>query len=253
MTALKVLISAMALAGAAFTQTATPAAPTVDELVAKHIAAQGGAEKVKAVKSVKITATGQVQGLELPMTIYMKRPNMMRSETSVQGRMIVQAFDGTDSWSVNPLTGAEEPTKAGEAETLEARDRGEAMLDGYLMDYKARGMSVEMVGKEDVEGSPAYKLKITTKGGGTVYEYLDAATYLEVRSTLKITQMGQTMEVDSYPSNYKPEGGVMVPHSIEQRIAGNQIMKMAIDKYEANVPIDDAVFRFPSKPEAKKQ
>ena len=184
----KAILTTLALVGAAYAQTA----PSVDDLVARHITAQGGADKVKAIKSVKITAKGiAMNGLELPMTIYVKRPNLMRAETTIQDRAIVQAFDGKEAWSINPLAGSDEPAKAGAEETRSTRDRADSMIDGRLMDYKAKGTKIELVGKEDVEGAPAYKLKLTTKDGDTIYDYLDVETYLEVRTTAKVSQMGQ--------------------------------------------------------------
>jgi outer membrane lipoprotein-sorting protein len=226
--------------------------PTVDELVAKHIAAVGGADKLKAIKSAKMTASTNMNGMELSTTVYIKRPGLMRSETSVNGMSIVQAFDGKQSWSINPMTGSSDPTYASEQESKQARDRAIAQLDGFLVDYKEKGSKVELQGKEDVEGSPAYKLKITMKEGDTIYVYLDTETYLDTKTIMTVKQMGQEMEVTSLPSNYKPEAGVMMPHSIEQRV-GPMSMKMVLQKVEVNVPVEDSMFQMPAKPDAKKQ
>ena len=246
----KAILSVLPLVfcGAAFAQTT----PSVDELVNKNIAARGGVEKLKAIQSVKVTGKGiAMNGLELPMTVVLKRPGLMRTELSLQGRMIVQAFDGTDSWSINPMTGSDEPQKAAADESKQARNRAESTFDGFLMDYKSKGIKVELVGKEDVEGAPAYKLKLTTKDGDVIYNYLDVGTYLDVKTTANVKQMGQEMEVDSYPSDYKSVNGVMMAHTIDQRVGGNSVMKLVMDKVETNVPIDDAVFKFPAKPAAK--
>jgi len=107
---------------------------------------------------------------------------------------------------------------------------------------------VELIGKEDVDGSPAYKLKITRKGGSVEYSYLDAQTFLTVRSTSKRVQMGQDLELESNLGNYKPVNGVMMPFSIDQKNAGKPLMQFTIEKYEVNIPADDTLFRMPEKP-----
>jgi hypothetical protein len=152
-------------------------APSVDDLVAKNVAARGGADKLKAIQDEKVSGTMTApNGMQLPLTI------------------------------------------------------------------------LEYIGKEDVENSPAYKLKLTTKQGLSMDIYLDAKTYLECRNTAKVNDM----VVDTYPSDYKPEGGVLVPHTVSSKANGTPMMKMSMDKVEVNVPMDDSLFRLP-KPETKKQ
>jgi len=229
-------------------------APSVDDLIARNSAARGGADKLKAVRTLKITGKMvAVNGMELPMSISIKRPGMMRMEMNVQGKGIVQAFDGETAWSVNPLMGTEEPKMFTAEESRDFRDNAESFLDGPMADYKSKGNKVEYAGKEDVEGSPAYKLKITTKRGSVIYDYVDAKTYLEVRTTAKTNQMGQEMEVDTYARDYKPEGGVMMAHLMDSKVNGASMMKMSLDKVEVNSPLDDALFKLPAKAEPKKQ
>jgi len=74
-----------------------------------------------------------------------------------------------------------------------------------------------------------------------------------VRTTAKVTQMGQEMEVDNYPGDYKPEAGVLMAHTMESKMNGATMMKMSLDKIEINGPVDDAAFKMPAKPETKKQ
>jgi outer membrane lipoprotein-sorting protein len=219
--------------------------PSADELVARHLAAMGGADKLAAVKTVKMTATGSANGMEVPITVYLKRPGMMRTESNVQGQSIVQAFDGTRSWSINPLMGPGGPAYGGEQESRNARERAFSQIEGHLVDYKARGSTVEVQGKEYLEGSQVYKVKITTQGGSAIWEYLDADTYLDAKTVVQVYQGGHDVEVTSYPSNYKRVAGVLLPHQIDQRIGDLPAMKMAIAKIEVNLPLDDAIFRLP--------
>lgn len=221
---------------------------TVDQLVQKHADAVGGIDKVKAVQTVKTTGNASLMGgqMEAPVTMLLKRPNSMRLEMSIQDKSFIQAFDGTTSWMINPFMGSTDPQKASEEDTKTVRDDSD-FIDGPLVDYKAKGSTVELMGKEDVEGSPAYKLKITKKSGSVQYLYLDAQSFLDVKSTGHRRQMGQELDVETNLGNYKPVNGLMMPHTIAQKANGNPVMQFTIDKYELNVPVDDAVFRMPQK------
>ena len=243
----------VALCGAALAQTA----PSVDDLVAKNVAARGGAEKLKAIQSMKVTGTMTApNGIQLPLTITIKRPGMLRMDMSLQGAAIVTAFDGVNGWSINPMTGSTEPRASSPEESKNVANNAETFVDGPLFDYKARGTKIEYAGQEDVNGSPAYKLKVTTRQGMVMNVYLDAKSYLEVRSIGKVSQMGQEMEVDTYPSDYKPEGGVLMAHTLDSKMNGTPAMKMSMTKVEVNVPADDSIFKMPkaeARPDAKKQ
>src|SRR5918992_1219320 len=120
-------------------------AQTVDEIVAKNLKARGGVEKFKSVNSMKINATVTAQGMKLPVTIYSKRPNMMREETEIQGQKMIRAFDGSTAWTVNPMMGGAPQALTGSAANMAVDS---ADLEGPLVDYKKKGHTVEFVGNE---------------------------------------------------------------------------------------------------------
>src|SRR5687767_8552605 len=94
--------SAAALLAAIFLSSVADA-QTVDEIVARNLQAKGGAEKWKSITAVKMTGKVSLQGMELPLIVYAKRPNMSRQEITIQDKKIVQAFDGTTPWMINPM------------------------------------------------------------------------------------------------------------------------------------------------------
>jgi outer membrane lipoprotein-sorting protein len=226
---------------------------TLDQIVQKHIEAMGGAAKLKAIHTVKTSGTASLMGgqMEAPVTVLMKRPSSMRVEMSMQGQSFVQAFDGATQWSINPFMGSPDPTKASDEDSATAREDSEDFIEGALFDYKGKGYTAELVGKEDLEGSPAYKVKITKKSGNVSYEFLDAKTFLAVKSIGKRKQAGQEMEVESMTGNYKAVSGVMMPFSIQQKAGGQSVFSIAVEKHEVNVPLDDAQFHMPEKPKDK--
>jgi len=123
----------------------------------------------------------------------------------------------------------------------------QADLDGPLVDYKAKGHQVELLGKEKVEGSDAYKLKVTKKDGSIEYDFLDAESYLPVRVEGKRTVRGTEIEGEGTIGDYKDVGGFLWPHSIQNGAKGRpEKQTITIEKIEVNPTIDDARFKMPA-------
>jgi outer membrane lipoprotein-sorting protein len=222
-------------------------AQTVDEIVAMNLKSKGGADKWKAVDSVKMSGSMTAQGMDLEMTVYARRPNHTRQELHIKGTTLVQAFDGTTGWIVNPLMGGDAP-QAMPAPLVEMM-RNTADFDGPLVDYKAKGHTVEYVGRDKVGGAEAHHLKITLKSGDVQHSYLDASTGVELRKSQEIDPgTGQTQTLQTDMSDYRPVDGVMVAHSIRQLMNGEPVAQMSIDTVQFNAPdVQDAIFRMPGK------
>jgi hypothetical protein len=135
-------------------------------------------------------------------------------------------------------------------DTKEMIDIGD--LDGPLVDYKAKGNTVELAGKEELEATPIYKLKVTLKDGDVKYLYLDAQNYLELKETWKRKEDGKVTDVDTVYSDYKAVAGVMIAHSWETRVNGELDDQTSLEKIEVNVPVDDSIFKLPKKTQEKK-
>ena len=221
-------------------------AQTVDEILAKHFETMGGLEKIKALNSMRLTGTMTVgPGIEAPITMERKRPGKRRLEFSVQGMTGIQAFDGEKAWSVMPFMGKKDPEAASEEDSKQERE--EADFDGPLVDYKTKGHTVELTGKEPVEGAEAYKLKVTKKNGDTEYYYLDAETYLLVKNEGKSKRRGTEVEVEGLWSDYKDVDGYMMPFTLEQGLKGTpQKQRMVFSKIELNVPLEESRFAMPA-------
>jgi outer membrane lipoprotein-sorting protein len=132
----------------------------------------------------------------------------------------------------------------------------QADFDGPFIDYAKKGHKVELLGKDDVEGSPAYKLKLTTKEGSETTVYLDAETFLEVKMEAKRKMQGQEIEGETTLGNYQDVEGLLMPFSIEIKPKGAPAgQTITIEKVELNADLADASFQMPgAKPtEAVKQ
>ena len=224
-------------------------AQTVDEVIAKNTAARGGLDKIKALQSVTFTGRIEVgQGMEAPFTLRVKRENQMRMEVTIQGMTATQAYDGKAGWQVMPFTGKTDAEPLAGDELKDAEEQAD-VIEGPLIDYRTKGNTVELLGKEDLGGSPAYKLKVTLKNGDVITEYIDANSFLEVKEASKRTIRGTETEIEVTTGDYKAVGGLMWPHALEQGAKGSsQKQKLIIEKIELNTPIEDATFKMPAAP-----
>jgi outer membrane lipoprotein-sorting protein len=225
---------------------------TVDEVIAKHVQARGGLDKLKAAKTVRMTGKMTVgPGMEAPVVVEQKRPNHIRIEFTIQGMTGIMAFDGKGGWTLIPFSGKKDPEAMGEDDLKEAEEQAD--LDGPFIDYKEKGNKVELVGKEPVEGTDAYKLKATLKNGTVQYSYIDTESYLVIKEESKRTIRGVERETEATLGDYKKVEGLIFPCSIETGAKGDsQKQKITIEKIEINPAIDDSRFKMPEAKKADK-
>lgn len=225
--------------------TTIASAQSVADLVAKNLAARGGAERLKAVDALKITGRMKSMGLDLPLTIWRRRPNLVRQEMRLQDRAIVQAFDGERAWTVNPLAGSDEPQEIRGQPADMMREQSD--FDGPLVDYQQKGSAIEVEGPDTVEGVKAIVLKITLKSGRVQRVWLDADTGLEVKSASEVPQGPRTVRVETILSDYRPEDGLVMPHRLRTFVDGQLQADVTIDRIEVSPRIDPAIFRMPGR------
>src|SRR5579864_2599616 len=221
---------------------------TAEELVNKNIEARGGMDKIKAVKTRRMT--GKLIGGGIVATAGQEnmRPNLVRETFSLQGMTAVQAYDGSTGWQIQPFGGRKDPELMGEDDMRDLLLDSD--FDGPLVDYKAKGNTVEYLGHDTVDGDDALRLKVTLKNGDIVYYYLDPDTYLEIRTERQQFIRGSVRETVTDLGSYKPVGGVYYPFSLEAgpKADPNARAKITVDKIEVNVPIDASEFKMPGPP-----
>jgi hypothetical protein len=221
------------------------AAETVDEVVARHIAARGGAKKILAIQSLRMTGrAASGPGKVALVSRQVKRPGRLRNEVAFQGITGVYVWDGTRGFEVAPFNGnmdlgALSPENAQLAEQ-------QADFDGPLVDWKTKGHSVELAGREKVGDRELLKLVVTLKSGAVLKLYLDPKTYLLARTESTRSYRGHDVEVETLLGDYRKVGGVYFPHSIESGAKGRpNRLRVVVDKIEVNPDLDDARFRIP--------
>jgi hypothetical protein len=234
---------------------AAPAARaiTADEIITQHVAALGGADKLKAIRTLKRSGHLLIPGLsiKLPWTEVRVRPTSIRQEVTLQGLTQVAAFDGHDAWQVQPFQGRKDPARmsADEAKGL----RLAADIDMPLVDYKAKGHTVEYLGLEDVDGTPAHKLRVRLAWGDEVTYWIDPDSWMVIRDLQRQTIRGAEQVTETDYGEYERVAGVwiaMTEESGPKDSDSSQKQKFVYEKGEANIAVDAATFAFPatSKP-----
>jgi len=223
-----------------FGVTAFVSAQTLESVLAKNYEAQGGLDKLKAVQSTFVKGKMIMQGMELPISIYQKRPNFMRSEIMVQGQKIIQVYDGTQGWMINPMTGSTDPIDMPAEELKSVKEQAD--MDGFLINWKEKGYSLELVGKEEIEGADAYHIKVTTKDTTIRHIYIDADSYLQIQQKGKYPSQGKEIEITNSMGSYKKVGDLVLPFSSEGKIEGKSFQQVLMDTMMVNAPVPDSLF-----------
>ncbi|HYM21268.1 MAG TPA: hypothetical protein VEW28_09755 [Candidatus Kapabacteria bacterium] len=220
-----------------FITAASLRAETVDEIINKHLDAIGGAAAWKKVSTVKMQGTSTAQGMDINMSFCVAQDKGFRMDITVMGMTGYQIMTPTAGWYYMPFQGQ----KQAEAMTADDVKESQDQLDiqGKMVDYKQKGSTAEFVGKEDVEGTECYKIKLTLKTGKVITEFIDPSNYYLIREVEKVKANGQEQEQTVNYSNFQklPEG-ITVPMSISSGMG-----EVTIKKIEVNPKIEDSTFK----------
>lgn len=214
-------------------------AQTLDEIVKKYYAANGSENLEKATT---ITIEGKViqMGTEMPLTIMIKRPDKVKVVITFSGMEIITLFDGEKGYMVNPFAGATEPVEI-PAEQLSSVQEYNIFRDPFLEAYKAQRVVLE--GEEAVDGKPAFKVTIKDEEGNSTTSFIDKESFLTVKTSQMVSQMGQEMEVESYVKEFIEVNGIKFGKVITQFVNGTELGGMTFDKIEIDKEIADSVFK----------
>jgi len=271
------LAVSLSLSLAAVAQTAPKL--TAAQIVEKNIAARGGLQAWRSVQTMTwkgkmdagtgdsaarsrafaMSSVGKMQPasrmemdkaqvekqVQLPFTTEMKRGRKSRVELEFAGKTAVQVYDGTNGWLVRPYLNRND-VEPFTAEQLQSESQS-AEIDGYLVDYAAKGNKVELAGVEQVEGKDAYKLKVTQKSGDVKYIWIDSQSFLDVRVSGPQRRMdGKMRNVYVYQRDFKSVSGVMIPYTLETAVEGyRDTHKTVLESVVINPKLDDTLFTKP--------
>ena len=227
-----------------FLSVASVRAQSVDEIISKHIAAMGGAEKLALLKSLKMSANVEVMNTKMPVSTVIVQDKGFRTETMVKGKMIIQAVYGDKGWMINPLTGQDKATSLPEGAIKPLASQTD--LTG-LYNYKEKGYTLTLDGEEDLLGAKVFKITTSMKNGVKQVSYISKDTFyiLKVEATVPVN--GEQIKTENIQSDFKQVDGITFPFSSEVSTSAIPGMKMVnkITRIEINPKIDERIFVMP--------
>jgi hypothetical protein len=213
-------------------------AQSLDEIVKKYTEANK-LDKVASLKTIKITANLSMMGMDMPMVLWMKNPNKIKSVTTFNGSDMIQVFDGEKGYMVNPMTGSTDPVEM-TPDQIKQTLRS-SMFQNYMASYLKNGQ-LTLDGEDKVNEKPAYKIKATVEGGTVVDMFIDKSSYFLVKTSTTTSQGGMTVTMDSYPSDYTETNGFMIPMKTTSTAQGMDIL-ITFTKVEVDIPMEDSEFK----------
>lgn len=221
-------------------------AQSPDDIIAKHIAAMGGADKLSKVKSLKISANMEIMNVEMPVTTIIVQDKAFRTETTAEGMTIIQAVNGSTGWTINPMTG-QAKAEALPEETVKMLS-SQTDVTG-LYNYKEKGYAVTLDGEEDLAGAKVYKLGITLKNGAKQVNYISKDTFYILKIVASVPVNGQDIKTEIAQSNFKQVEGITFPFSSEVTTSAMPGMAMVnkVATIEVNPKIDESIFVMPKQ------
>jgi photosystem II stability/assembly factor-like uncharacterized protein len=246
---LPLLLPLLALAFATSARASAQSAPTADEIIARYAQRIGGADRIRAIQSVR--KNGKFYGgggFEAVVSNEYRRPNKVREAFTFGGMTGVTAWDGKSGWKIEPWAGKKDAESLGEDEIKGIVE--DAEFDDPLFNYQQRGNTVELIGTDQVEGTDVYKLKVTLASNGDVRTYyLDAESCVPIKYEVKRTVRGAERTFEVELGDYKPVQGVLFAFSYAIGDKGSQSankQQFAWDRITVNVEEADLRFTRPA-------
>jgi outer membrane lipoprotein-sorting protein len=213
-------------------------AQSLEDIITKYSVANK-LDKIADFKTIKITAKTSMMGMDMPMEMWMKSPNKIKTVTSFNGQEMVQVFDGEKGYMINPMAGSNTPVEM-TTDQVNSILRNN-MFQNYMANYLKSGQ-LALAGEDNVNGKPAYKIKADIGGGNTAMIYIDKSSYLIIKTVADVNQGGMAISVEAYPSDYTETSGLLLPMKTTTSASGMEIIT-TFTKVEVDVPIEDSVFK----------
>ncbi|HPM32619.1 MAG TPA: outer membrane lipoprotein-sorting protein [Chryseolinea sp.] len=230
-------------------------AQTADEIIAKYFENTGGIEKWKSLEGLKMSAKLSQGGMEFQLEMIQLKDGRQMTMFNLQGKEVKQnVYDGTTLWSTNFQTMKGEKSDAEATENFK-KDIGD-FPDPFL-NYKTRGFKVELLGKETVDGTEAFKIKLTKspikvdgkEEENIAYYFFDTENFVPIQMESEIKSgPGKGAISQIKMSDYQEiSNGLLMPFSVSQGAKGGPGTPITLTAIEVNPKVDPKVFVLPTE------
>jgi outer membrane lipoprotein-sorting protein len=213
-------------------------AQSLEDIINKYTVANK-LDKIGNFKTLRITAKTSMMGMDMPMVIWMKNPNKIKSVTSFNGQDIVQVFDGEKGYMINPMAGSNDPVEM-TADQIKDVTRSN-MFNNYMSQYFKDG-KLSLDGEDNVNGKPVFKVKAALEGANSATMFIDKSTYLLLKTVADVNQGGMAVIIASVPSDYTETNGILLPMKTTTSASGMEIVT-TFTNVEVDIPMEDSVFK----------
>ena len=217
-------------------------AQSPDEIISKHIEAIGGKATLSKVNSIYMEGVASVMGNDLPTSVTILNGKGYKTKTTFNGMDIINCITDTAGWMLNPMQGGDNAVSL-PAEMVKV---GKSALDarGELYNFREKGYTDSLLGRDNVEGKQAYKIKLS-QPGMEIFYFLDPDSYYILKMEVKLSIGGRDLDNITTYSNYKKtDAGIVLPYSSAMNTMGYDV-QMNYTKIEVNKDIDTKVFMKP--------
>ncbi|MEP6594389.1 MAG: hypothetical protein ABJA71_00520 [Ginsengibacter sp.] len=223
-------------------------AKPVDEIINKYAEARGGKEKLNLIDSLHMEGFREMMGNKVTIKVTKVQGKLYRNDFEFGHNKGYTIVTPTAGWAFIPMRSkAVEPI---EEERLKAM-QADLDIAGHLISYTAKGNKAGLVGKEDVDGKEAYKIKLTLSTGKEIIYLIDTETNLLLQTKQMTASLSKSAneneeserEVVTNFSDYKPVDGIMFPHKISNPGNGHGSGSITFNKIELNKPVDESLYK----------
>ena len=227
-------------------------AQTADEIITNYFEKVGGLENLKAINGIKMNIKMNQQGMEFPVEVIQLSDGRQLTSINIQGNELMQnVFDGETLWGTNFMTMKAEKS---DAETTDNFKLNINDFPGPFVDYKGKGYTLELLGKETIDSTETFKLKLIKEPimvDGKVQEdisfyYFDTENFVPIAVEAEMQSgPGKGMTSFTTMSDYQEVDGLYFPFSMSQGVKGQPGAPMKIESIQLNPEVAESAFAFP--------
>jgi hypothetical protein len=211
---------------------------SIDDIISNYNRANKF-DRITGLKTIHISAKTSMMGFNIPMEIWMKNPDKVKSVTNINGQEMIQVYDGKTGYLINPVTGSEIPVLM-TADQLRSVSRIN-LFNNYLAGYLKEG-KLSLEGEETVNNKQAFKMKVSLDELNSLLIFIDRESYLILKTVTEINQGGMAISVETIPSDYTEINGILLPMKTTTSTGGMELVTL-FTKIEVDVPVEDSFFK----------
>ncbi|MFZ9683319.1 MAG: hypothetical protein ACO3DQ_09000 [Cephaloticoccus sp.] len=234
------LVFALLIAGAARAEDAASLARIHEEAI-------GGRLRLGLLQTMRVEGEVLIDGRRLEFTLWAQRPNQIWMETRADDRVIIQATDGVNPpWQMDPNAEPPKPTYLPVSASLEFS--ADAEFDDPLVNYEAKGYTLDYAGTVDWYGRRAFKLFVTRRHFTGYYLLVDAETYFIVgKESVRNLGFGREIPIETRYDDFRPVAGIIMPHRVVVTSEGKLLHETRMRRVRANAPVPPDAFAMPGR------